>query len=99
MNALKRLTRAADPRPAAPDAGPVPVVDAALRLAAGRQLFTREEALGLLQEVEAEVDDPERATTVERIVADVDTGWAEQLMVSRSDVVDSLLDIRLVLCS
>src|SRR6476469_8649303 len=74
-------------------------VDDAPRVASGRQLFTRDEALGLLRRVGSEVDDPVRAASVERIVADADTGSAEQMMVSCTDLVDPLLDIRLVLCS
>ena len=78
---------------------PISLVDDALRVASGRQLFTRDEALALLHRVEAEVDDPARAATVERIVQDVDSGSAEQMMVSCADLVDPLLDIRLALCS
>jgi hypothetical protein len=88
--------RAGEP---APSTSPVSLVDDALRVASGRQLFTRDEALGLLRRVGSEVDDPVRAASVERIVADADTGSAEQMMVSCTDLVDPLLDIRLVLCS
>jgi hypothetical protein len=77
---------------------PVAVVDDALRVASGRQLFTRDEALGLLRRVGSEVDDPTRAASVERIVADADSDSAEQMMVSCADLIDPLLDIRLVLC-
>ena len=65
----------------------------------GRQLLPRDEALGLLRRVGSEVHDPVRAASVERIVADTDSGSAEQMMVSCTDLVDPLLDIRLVLCS
>lgn len=58
-----------------------------------------DEALGLLRQVGSGVDDPARAATVERIVADADAGSAEQMMLSCSDLVDPLLDIRLALCS
>ena len=92
--------RSEEPTPeAASSASPVSLVDDALRIASGRQLFTRDEALGLLRRVGAEVDDPTRAATVERIVADVDAGSAEQMMVAYTDLVDPLLDIRLALCS
>ena len=83
----------------APIDSPLSAVDEALRVASRRRLFTRDEALGLLRQVESGVDDPARAATVERIVADADAGSAEQMMVTCSDLVDPLLDIRLVLCS
>jgi hypothetical protein len=82
-----------------PSTSPLALVDDALRVATGRQLFTRDEALGLLRRVRAEVDDPAHAATVERIVADVDSGSSEQVMVSCTELVDPLLDIRLALCS
>ena len=81
------------------EADPLSAVDEALRVACGRRLFTRDEALGLLRQVGSGVDDPARAATVERIVADADAGSAEQMMLSCSDLVDPLLDIRLALCS
>ena len=74
-------------------------VDEALRVASGRQLFTRDEALGLLRQVRSKVDDPVRAATIERIVAHADAGSAELMMVTCADLVDPLLDIRSVLCS
>jgi hypothetical protein len=77
---------------------PLSLVDDALRVACGRQLFTRDEALELLRQVESEVDDPARAARVERIVADADVASADQLMLNCADLVDPLLDIRLVLC-
>jgi len=78
---------------------PLSLVDDALRVASGRQLFTRDEALGLLHRVRSEVADPARAATVERIVAVADSSSSEQLMVSCAELVDPLLDIRLVLGS
>ena len=74
------------------------LVDDALRVACGRQLFTRDEALELLRRVESEVEDPARSARVERIVADANVASADQLMLSCADLVDPLLDIRLVLC-
>jgi hypothetical protein len=82
-----------------PRVDPLALVDDALRVAQGRQLFTRDEALRLLRRVGSAVGDPRRAASVERIVAHADAGSAEQLMVSRTDLVDPLLDIRLVLAS
>ena len=82
-----------------PHDDPLTLVDDALRVARGRQLFTRDEALGLLRQVRSEVDDAGRAASIERIVADADARSAEQLMVTRADLVDPLLDIRLVLGS
>ena len=77
----------------------VSLVDAALRVAGGRQLFTRDEALDLLHQVEAEARDHADAATVERIIAEVDADSADRMMISRADLVDPLLDIRLALCS
>jgi hypothetical protein len=77
---------------------PVALVDGALRVVAGRQLFTRDEALDLLHRVEADARDHADAATVERIVAEVDADSADQLMIYWADLVDPLLDIRLVLC-
>jgi len=82
-----------------PSATPLSLVDDALRVASGRQLFTRDEALELLRRVGSEVEDPARAASVERIVADADSLSADQVMVSCTDLVDPLLDIRSVLCS
>jgi hypothetical protein len=97
-----RATKTAGPAQAARPAlrrDPMAQVDDALRIASGRRLFTRDEAIGLLRQVESVVEDPVRAARVERIVADADSGSADQLMVSCSDLVDPLLDIRLVLCT
>lgn len=77
----------------------VSLVDAALRVAARRQFFTRDEALDLLRRVEAEAHDHARAAAVERIVANADSASADQVMVGRADLLDPLLDIRLALCS
>jgi hypothetical protein len=74
-------------------------VDAALRVAAARQLFTRTEVLGLLRQVAAETRDHAGAADVERIIADVDAESVDRMMISRTDLLDPLLDIRLVLRS
>jgi len=94
-----RQKHADKPAPETVSSGSVSLVDDALRVAARRQFFTRDEALDLLRRVEAEAHDHARAATVERIVADVDSGSADQVMVSRNDLLDPLLDIRLALCS
>ena len=73
------------------------LVDDALRVAAGRQFFTRDEALGLLRQIESEARDHDAATTVERIVADLDSSSVDEVMIPRADLLDPLLDIRLVL--
>jgi hypothetical protein len=98
MNAMRWHKRPDELAPPAVD-GTVPLVDAVLRVVTRRQLFTREEALDLLHQVEARVEDPAQAATVERIVASVDSGSADQVMVCRTDLVDPLLDIRLALCT
>jgi hypothetical protein len=79
------------------DPEPVSLVDAALRVAAGRQLFTRTEVLDLLRQVEAGTRGHAGAAEIERIVAGVDAGSADLMMVSQTDLFDPLLDIRLVL--
>lgn len=71
------------------------VVDEALRVAARRELFTRTEALGLLHQVEVSTHDLPSGTQVGDIVASFERGTTEQLMCSRADLVDPLLDIRL----
>lgn len=75
------------------------MVDAALRVASRREFFTRDEALGLLHRLETEARTHEQAVGVERIVARVDTASSDQVMIPRSDLLDPLLDIRLVLCT
>ena len=100
MKRPRRSTVAADetPHEAQRPAGSVSLVDDALRVAAGRQFFTRDEALGLLHQIEREARDHDAATTIERIVADLDSSSFDQRVIPRIDLLDPLLDIRLVLC-
>jgi hypothetical protein len=77
----------------------VAMVDDALRVASGRQLFTRAEAVGLLHQVEVVAHDLPAGARVVAIVNDVDRASENALMVSRSELMDPLLDIRLVLSS
>ena len=79
--------------------GAVSLVDDALQVAARRELFTRDEAMGLLRRIELDTRGHAGATSVEQIVGVVDAASADQAILSRSDLVDPLLDIRLVLCS
>jgi hypothetical protein len=96
---MRRTKQAEDVRSSAmTEPEPVSLVDGALRVVATRQLFTRDEALDLLHQVEADARDHAAAATVERIVAEVDADSADQLMIARANLVDPLLDIRLVLC-
>ena len=90
------------PAPAAPESeerGAVSLVDDALQVAARRELFTRDEALGLLRRIELDTRDHAGAANVEKIVVGVDLASADQAILSRIELVDPLLDIRLVLCS
>ncbi len=79
--------------------GSVSLVDEALRVAIRRQFFTRDEVLGLLRRIELDTRGEPGAANVERIVVGVDVGSADQDMLSRTDLVDPLLDIRLALCT
>ena len=77
----------------------VSLVDDALQVAARRDLFTRDEALGLLRRIEFDTRGDAGARSVEQIVGGVDATSADQAILSRYELVDPLLDIRLVLCS
>ena len=75
------------------------LVDDALQVAARREHFTRDEALALLRQIELDMRGHAGAANVEQIVVDVDLASADQPILSRIQLVDPLLDIRLVLCS
>jgi hypothetical protein len=77
--------------------GSVSLVDDALEVAARRELFTRDEALGLLRRIELDTRGHAGAASVEKIVVGVDAASADQAILSRTELVDPLLDIRLVL--
>ncbi len=79
--------------------GAVSLVDDALQVAARRELFTRDEALALLHRIELDTRGHAGAMSVEQIVVGVDAASVDQAILSRSELVDPLLDIRLVLCS
>lgn len=70
---------------------PLEVVDVALRLASRRQFFTIAEALELLEGVRDKVDAP----AVGGIVAEVASSYSDDVLVPQTQVVDSLLDVRL----
>jgi hypothetical protein len=72
-------------------------VDDALRVAARRELFTRSEALGLLHQLEGSTHDLAVGATVVGIVESFDRATTDQLMCSRADLVNPLLDIRLAM--
>jgi len=72
-------------------------VDDALRVAARRELFTRSEALGLLRQVETSTHDLAVGPLVDDLVGSFERGTADQLMCSRAELVDPLLDIRLAM--
>jgi len=86
-----------------PDAPPtgdemaVAAIDDALRVAGRRELFTRSEALGLLHQVEVSTHDLGVGPTVVAIVESFDHDTTDQLMCSRADLVNPLLDMRLAL--
>jgi hypothetical protein len=88
---------------AVPDAPPtgeevaMSAVDDALRVAARRELFTRNEALGLLHQVEGSTHDLGVGPTVASIVESFDRATTDQLMCSHADLVNPLLDIRLAM--
>lgn len=76
---------------------PLTLVDEALRVASRRELFTREEVFGLLHEVESASHGSAAAERVDAIVHEADRGTGDQIMCSRADLVNPLLDIRLAL--
>ena len=84
------------PRTSDATSSSIHLVDEALRVAARREFFTRVEALRLLHRVELGTRGHAGAN-VEEIVVGVDVDTAGQAMLSRIELVDSLLDIRLAL--
>lgn len=92
------LTRPANGVASAGEQGVRALVDGALTVAASRELFTRGEALTLLHEVETAAHDLPAGPRVEEIVNEADRDSADRMMCARADLVNSLLDIRLVLC-
>jgi hypothetical protein len=77
------------------DDQPLAAVDAALTMASQSRLVTVDEALRLLHGVEATVGN--RDARVAGIVADASETFADQVMLDRDRLVDTLLDIRLVI--
>jgi hypothetical protein len=69
-------------------------VDAALAMASRSRLVTVDEALKLLRNVEAAVGG--RDNRVASIVGESARAWEGQLMLDRANLMDTLLDIRLV---
>jgi hypothetical protein len=102
MGRLRFRSRATDSGPAEVDT--VERVDASLGVASSRGLFTRPEAMDLLraiQRAQLEREDPGEicASRIAEIVAAADAASVGELMVTRSSLVDVLLDIRLVIAA
>jgi hypothetical protein len=76
------------------DDQPLAAVDAALAMASQSRLVRVDEALGLLRGVEATIGD--RDSRVAGIVADASDAYSDQATLDRDRLVDTLLDIRLV---
>jgi hypothetical protein len=66
------------------------VVDHALGLVAERELFTQDEALKILREARAALDN----TAVSSMIDDLLHTCERDLLISRSPLLDSLLDVR-----
>ena len=75
------------------------LVDETLRIASARNNFSRAEGLRLLHRVETVVHELPARDRVARIVNDVDRGSADRVLLSRLDLLDPLLEIRLALAS
>jgi hypothetical protein len=76
--------------------GPVDVVDAALALAARRELFTADEVLDLLRGVRNKVHDG-LGETLAAITFDAEKAHGSDALVDGGRVIDLLLDMRLAL--
>jgi hypothetical protein len=72
-------------------------LDAALAAASHRGAYTRDEAISLLHEIVANVKDPDLVDPVLSIVSEALRAFDGQQLVDRWQVVNPLLDIRLVL--
>jgi hypothetical protein len=72
-------------------------VDDALRGFAQRELVTPDEARGSLGRIAETIDDPVRAARAMSIVEDGAASWADSLLVGGTQVMDALLDLRLVI--
>ena len=91
------ITRSASDAASAEEQGVRALVDGALSVASSRELFTRGEALSILHEVESAAHELSAGPRVEEIVHEADRESADRMMCSSADLVNSLLDIRLVL--
>jgi hypothetical protein len=74
---------------------PVAAVDAALAMASRSRMVSLDHALRLLHGVEAAIGD--RDGRIAAIVADASDSYAGQVVLDRDRLVDTLLDLRLVL--
>jgi len=74
--------------------GALAAVDAALSIVVGRELFTGQEALKIMHDVRACVDDTSDAGA---ILDQVMTAYAHDSLIAGSKLVDVLLDTRLAL--
>jgi hypothetical protein len=76
---------------------PLVLVDRALSFASRRDRFTPDEARGLLRDLVAKVDDPLLQDALASTVHTRERFSTDAVVVDRSQVVDALLDMRLVL--
>jgi hypothetical protein len=75
------------------------LIDEMLRIASGRDHFSRAEGLRLLHRVEMAAHESPARDRVASIVDEVDRGSADRVVLSRLELVDPLLEIRLALAS
>ena len=101
-NAVDTLERSSKPESISGEAvvtshTAVVLVDDALRVASARSAFTRVEALGLLRRVEAAAHDLPGAPEIGDVIDVADRRSRDQLLVPRDELLNPLLDIRLLL--
>ena len=85
-------------RPTIPANGEsIALVDGALQRFSQRELLTTEEARACLRDIAANFDDPVRAVGAMSILEEAMASYDDSLLVGTSQVVDTLLDLRLLL--
>jgi hypothetical protein len=93
---MKSGTKAGELREAC-EAQALATLDTALAAASHRGSYTREEMVGLVNDVVAAVQEPDLVGPVLEVVDRLLVACADQAIVDRGFVVDALLDVRLAL--